>query len=315
MSANGNGARHLLSIADIDSNHIVSLLDSARSFAEVSTRPIKKVPALRGRTIANLFLEPSTRTRISFELAAKRLSADVISFSGSTSSISKGESLKDTAKTLVAMGVDAVVIRHSSAGAPRMLTGWVDCSVVNAGDGMHEHPTQALLDLFTMRERLGYLEGLKVAIVGDIDHSRVARSNIHALNKVGAEVLLVAPRSLLPERIEEMGVELTGSLDEALDWCDVLYLLRIQLERVHESRFPSLREYALQYGLTQTRWSNLKRKPLVMHPGPMNRGVEIDSSVADEVESVITGQVTAGVAVRMAVLYELLGGRKQLLDS
>lgn len=311
MSANGNGARHLLSIADIDSDHIVSLLDSARSFAEVSTRPIKKVPALRGRTIANLFLEPSTRTRISFELAAKRLSADVISFSGSTSSISKGESLKDTAKTLVAMGVDAVVIRHSSAGAPHMLTGWVDCSIVNAGDGMHEHPTQALLDLFTMRERLGYLEGLKVAIVGDIDHSRVARSNIHALNKVGAEVLLVAPRSLLPERIEEMGVELTGSLDEALDWCDVLYLLRIQIERVHESRFPSLREYALQYGLTQTRWSNLKRKPLVMHPGPMNRGVEIESSVADEVESVITGQVTAGVAVRMAVLYELLGGRKQ----
>ena len=314
MSANGNGARHLLSIADIDSDHIISLLDSARSFAEVSTRPIKKVPALRGRTIANLFLEPSTRTRISFELAAKRLSADVISFSGSTSSISKGESLKDTAKTLVAMGVDAVVIRHSSAGAPRMLTGWVDCSVVNAGDGMHEHPTQALLDLFTMRERLGYLEGLKVAIVGDIDHSRVARSNIHALNKVGAEVLLVAPRSLLPERIEEMGVELTGSLDEALDWCDVLYLLRIQLERVEESRFPSLREYTLQYGLTKPRWSNLKRKPLVMHPGPMNRGVEIESSVADEVESVITGQVTAGVAVRMAVLYELLGGRKQLLD-
>jgi aspartate carbamoyltransferase catalytic subunit len=314
MSANGNGARHLLSIADIDSDRIISLLDSARSFAEVSTRPIKKVPALRGRTIANLFLEPSTRTRISFELAAKRLSADVISFSGSTSSISKGESLKDTAKTLVAMGVDAVVIRHSSAGAPRMLTGWVDCSVVNAGDGMHEHPTQALLDLFTMRERLGHLEGLRVAIVGDIDHSRVARSNIHALNKVGAEVLLVAPRSLLPERIEEMGVELTGSLDEALDWCDVLYLLRIQLERVEESRFPSLREYTLQYGLTKPRWSNLKRKPLVMHPGPMNRGVEIESSVADEVESVITGQVTAGVAVRMAVLYELLGGRKQLLD-
>ena len=314
MSANGNGARHLLSIADIDSDRIISLLDSARSFAEVSTRPIKKVPALRGRTIANLFLEPSTRTRISFELAAKRLSADVISFSGSTSSISKGESLKDTAKTLVAMGVDAVVIRHSSAGAPRMLTGWVDCSVVNAGDGMHDHPTQALLDLFTMRERLGHLEGLRVAIVGDIDHSRVARSNIHALNKVGAEVLLVAPRSLLPERIEEMGVELTGSLDEALDWCDVLYLLRIQLERVEESRFPSLREYTLQYGLTKPRWSNLKRKPLVMHPGPMNRGVEIESSVADEVESVITGQVTAGVAVRMAVLYELLGGRKQLLD-
>jgi len=308
MSEDGNGHRHLLSIADVDRDFIISLLDSARSFAEVSTRPIKKVPALRGRTIANLFLEPSTRTRISFELAAKRLSADVISFSGSTSSISKGESLKDTAKTLVAMGVDAVVIRHSSAGSPKMLTGWVDCSVVNAGDGMHEHPTQALLDLFTMRERLGYLEGLKVAIVGDIDHSRVARSNIHALNKVGAEVLLVAPRSLLPQRIEGMGVDITGSLDEALGWCDVLYLLRIQLERVEESRFPSLREYTLQYGLTQTRWSNLKRKPLVMHPGPMNRGVEIESSVADEVESVITGQVTAGVAVRMAVLYDLLGG-------
>jgi aspartate carbamoyltransferase catalytic subunit len=308
MSEDGNGHRHLLSISDVDRDFIISLLDSARSFAEVSTRPIKKVPALRGRTIANLFLEPSTRTRISFELAAKRLSADVISFSGSASSISKGESLKDTAKTLVAMGVDAVVIRHSSAGAPNMLTGWVDCSVVNAGDGMHEHPTQALLDLFTMRERLGRLEGLKVAIVGDIDHSRVARSNIHALNKVGAEVLLVAPRSLLPERIEEMGVDITGSLDEALEWCDVLYLLRIQLERVEESRFPSLREYTLQYGLTKTRWSNLKRKPLVMHPGPMNRGVEIESSVADEVESVITGQVTAGVAVRMAVLYDLLGG-------
>ena len=308
MNADVNGHRHLLAIADVDRDFIISLLDSARSFAEVSTRPIKKVPALRGRTIANLFLEPSTRTRISFELAAKRLSADVISFSGGTSSISKGESLKDTAKTLVAMGVDAVVIRHSSAGAPKMLTGWVDCSVVNAGDGMHEHPTQALLDLFTMRERLGHLEGLKVAIVGDIDHSRVARSNIQALNKVGAEVLLVAPRSLLPERIEEMGVEITGSLNDALDWCDVLYLLRIQLERVEESRFPSLREYTLQYGLTKTRWQNLKRKPLVMHPGPMNRGVEIESSVADEVESVITGQVTAGVAVRMAVLYELLGG-------
>jgi aspartate carbamoyltransferase catalytic subunit len=308
MSEDGNGHRHLLSIAEVDRDFIISLLDSARSFAEVSTRPIKKVPALRGRTIANLFLEPSTRTRISFELAAKRLSADVISFSGSASSISKGESLKDTAKTLVAMGVDAVVIRHSSAGAPKMLTGWVDCSVINAGDGMHEHPTQALLDLFTMRERLGHLEGLKVAIVGDIDHSRVARSNIQALNKVGAEVLLVAPRSLLPERIEEMGVDITGSLNEALEWCDVLYLLRIQLERVEESRFPSLREYTLQYGLTKPRWQNLKRKPLVMHPGPMNRGVEIESSVADEVESVITGQVTAGVAVRMAVLYELLGG-------
>lgn len=303
-----NAPRHLLSITDLEREDIIRLLDSARSFAEVSSRPIKKVPALRGRTIVNMFVEPSTRTKMSFELAAKRLSADVINFATSESSLSKGESLKDTAKTIVAMGVDAVVIRHPSAGAPHMLTGWVNCSVVNAGDGMHDHPTQALLDLYTMRERLGHLEGLKVAIVGDIDHSRVARSDIHALATVGAEVLLVAPRSLLPAGIEQMGVEVTGSLADALDWCDVLYLLRIQLERVHESRFPSLREYTLQYGLTQTRWARLKRKPLVMHPGPMNRGVEIASVVADEVEPVITGQVSAGVAVRMAVLYELLGG-------
>jgi aspartate carbamoyltransferase catalytic subunit len=310
MPGKPNGHKHLLSIADLDRADIIGYLDSARSFAEVSTRPVKKVPALRGRTIVNLFLEASTRTRMSFELAAKRLSADVMNFSTSTSSLSKGESLKDTGKTIVAMGVDAVVIRCESAGAPQMLTEWVDCSVINAGDGMHEHPTQALLDLFTMRERLGGLEGLKVAIVGDIDHSRVARSNIHALNKVGGEVMLVAPRSLLPERIEDMGVTVTGSLDEALTWCDVLYLLRIQMERVNESRFPSLREYTLQYGLTQTRWSRLKRKPLVMHPGPMNRGVEIASGVADEVESVITAQVTAGVAVRMAVLYDVLGGSR-----
>ena len=300
--------KHLLAIADLQGDDIIRLLDSARSFAEVSTRSIKKVPALRGRTIVNMFMEPSTRTRMSFELAAKRLSADVINFSPSTSSVSKGESLKDTAKTIVAMGVDAVVIRHKSAGAPKKLTEWLDCSIVNAGDGMHEHPTQALLDLFTMRERMGRLEGLKVAIVGDIDHSRVARSNMLALNKVGASVLLVAPRSLLPEGIEKMGAETTGSLDEALRWCDVLYLLRIQMERVNESRFPSLREYTLEYGLTEQRWESLERKPLVMHPGPMNRGVEIASSVADEVESVITGQVAAGVAARMAVLYDVLGG-------
>jgi aspartate carbamoyltransferase catalytic subunit len=299
-----NGHRHLLSITDLDSSDIYRFLDSARSFAEVSTRPVKKVPALRGRTIVNLFLEPSTRTRMSFEVAAKRLSADVMNFSTSDSSLSKGESLKDTGKTIVAMGVDAVIIRCRSAGAPHLLTDWIDCSVINAGDGMHEHPTQALLDLYTMREWLGELAGLKVAIVGDIDHSRVARSNIHALNKVGAEVMVVAPRSLLPEHIEDMGVTVTGSIDDALEWCDVLYLLRIQMERVNESRFPSLREY----GLTQTRWSRLKRKPMVMHPGPMNRGVEIASGVADEVESVITGQVAAGVAVRMAVLYDVLGG-------
>ena len=305
-----SGHKHLLSISELDCEEIYKLLDSARSFAEVSNRPVKKVPALRGRTIVNMFLEPSTRTRMSFEVAAKRLSADVMNFATSDSSLSKGESLKDTGKTIVAMGVDAVVIRCKSAGAPHLLTEWVDCSVINAGDGMHEHPTQALLDLFTMRERLGGLEGLNVAIVGDIDHSRVARSNIHALGKVGANVMLVAPRSLLPERVEEMGARVTGSLDEALNWCDVLYLLRIQMERVNQSRFPSLREYTLQYGLTQTRWNRLKRKPLVMHPGPMNRGVEIASGVADEVESVITGQVSAGVAVRMAVLYDVLGGSR-----
>ncbi|PKQ28708.1 MAG: aspartate carbamoyltransferase [Candidatus Anoxymicrobium japonicum] len=302
--------RHLLSISDLDASEILNLLDSARSFAEVSMRPVKKVPALRGRTIVNMFLEPSTRTKISFEVAAKRLSADVMNFSPAASSFSKGESLKDTGNTIVAMGVDALVIRSSSAGAPHILADWVDCSVINAGDGMHEHPTQALLDLFTMREWLGRLEGLKVAIVGDIDHSRVARSNIHALNKVGAEVMLVAPRSLLPEAVEEIGVTVTSSLDEALEWCDVLYLLRIQVERVNESRFPSLREYMLLYGLTQTRWSRLKRKPLVMHPGPMNRGVEIASEVADEVEPVIIAQVSAGVAVRMAVLYDILGGSR-----
>jgi aspartate carbamoyltransferase catalytic subunit len=300
--------RHLLSINSLEKGDIVRLLDSARSFAEVSTRPVKKVPALRGQTIVNMFLEPSTRTRMSFELAAKRLSADVVNFSSDASSLSKGESLKDTAKTIVAMGVDAVVVRHGSAGVPDMLSEWVDCSVINAGDGMHEHPTQALLDLFTMRERLGGLRDLKVAIVGDIDHSRVARSNIVALRKVGAEVLLVAPQSLLPKDVEMMDAEVTGALDEALAWCDVLYLLRIQMERVEESRFPSLREYMLLYGLTDSRWSRMEDKPLVMHPGPMNRGVEIASAVADDVESVITGQVAAGVAVRMAVLYDLLGG-------
>ena len=308
MKEGGGGYRNLLAISSLDKDDILSLLDSARSFAEVSTRSVKKVPALRGKTIVNLFMEPSTRTQMSFELAAKRLSADVVNFSSGTSSLSKGESLKDTAKTIVAMGVDAVVVRHGSAGAPWMLTDWVECSVINAGDGMHEHPTQALLDLFTIRERLGRLEGLKVAIVGDIDHSRVARSNIHALRKVGAEVALVAPQSLLPRDIQRMDVAVAGTIDEVLGWCDVLYLLRIQLERVQESRFPSLREYTLLYGLTDARWSELDHKPMVMHPGPMNRGVEIASSVADDVESVITGQVAAGVALRMAVLYDLLGG-------
>lgn len=299
---------HLLSVAQLDREGIYNLLDSARSFSEVLTRPVKKVPALRGKTVANLFFESSTRTRMSFELAAKRLSADVVNFSSGGSSISKGESLKDTGKTIVAMGVDAIVVRHKSAGVPLAFTGWVDCPVINAGDGMHEHPTQALLDLYSMREHFGDLQGLKVAIVGDVDHSRVARSNIRALLCVGAQVMLVGPWSLMPPNIEEFEVKVTESLDEALRWCDVLYLLRIQLEREHGSRFPSLQEYAGRYGLTSERWSGLERKPLVMHPGPINRGVEISSDIADEVEKVITGQVSAGVAVRMAVLYDLLGG-------
>lgn len=299
---------HLLSVTQLERDGIYNLLDSARSFSEVLTRPVKKVPALRGKTVANLFFEPSTRTRMSFELAAKRLSADVVNFSSGGSSISKGESLKDTGKTIVAMGVDAVVIRHKSAGVPWSFTGWVDCPVINAGDGMHEHPTQALLDLYTMREHFGDLEGLKVAIAGDVDHSRVARSNIQALLCVGAKVVLVGPWSLMPAEIEEFDVDVTESLDEALRWCDVLYLLRIQLERERGSRFPSLQEYSRRYGLTGERWSRLAEKPLVMHPGPINRGVEISADIADEVENVITGQVSAGVAVRMAVLYDLLGG-------
>ncbi|MBN1288512.1 MAG: aspartate carbamoyltransferase catalytic subunit [Actinobacteria bacterium] len=308
MKEPDNGHRHLLSVTQLDRGRIYDLLDSARSFSEVLSRPVKKVPALRGKTVANLFMEPSTRTRMSFELAAKRLSADVVNFSSGGSSISKGETLKDTGKTIVAMGVDAVVIRHKSAGVPLALTGWADCSVINAGDGMHEHPTQALLDLYTMREHFGKLEGLKVAIAGDVDHSRVARSNVHALKRVGADVLLVGPWSLMPVEMEELGVGITGSMDEALNWCDVMYLLRVQLERVRGSRFPSLQEYARRYGLTTSRWSGLQKKPLVMHPGPINRGVEIASEIADEVEVIIANQVSAGVAVRMAVLYDLLGG-------
>lgn len=300
--------RHLISIADLSEDEVRGILNLASSFAEVLRRPVKKVPALRGKTIVNLFLEPSTRTRMSFELAAKRLSADVVNFSSGTSSILKGESLKDTAKTIFSMGADAVIIRHRSSGAPQMLTKWVDCSVVNAGDGMHEHPTQALLDLYVMRERMGSLEGLKVAIVGDIEHSRVARSNILALKKVGSEILLCGPRTFLPLGIEKFGVETTLSLDEALGWCDVLYLLRVQAERIEGPRFSSLVEYHEDYGLSEDRWDKLEKKPLVMHPGPMNRGVEIASSVADEVESSIEEQVAAGVAVRMAVLYKLLSG-------
>jgi aspartate carbamoyltransferase catalytic subunit len=300
--------RHLLSIDDLTPEDVTRVLDTAGSFREVGTRVIKKVPALRGRTVVNLFLENSTRTRISFELAAKRLSADVINFSAGGSSVAKGESLKDTALTLQAMGADAIVIRHSSSGSPLQLTRWVEGHVLNAGDGTHEHPTQALLDLYTMREKLGRLEGLRVAIVGDVLHSRVARSLSLGLAKVGAEVTLVGPPTLIPPDAPGWGVQVSYDLDGVLPKLDVCYMLRVQRERQRLEYFPSVREYSRLFGLTRRRADELPEHALIMHPGPMNRGVEIASDVADDPGSVIEDQVTNGIAVRMALLYLLLGG-------
>ncbi|HSJ51467.1 MAG TPA: aspartate carbamoyltransferase catalytic subunit [Actinomycetota bacterium] len=302
--------RHLLSIHDVTSDDIVRILDTAESFREVGTRVIKKVPALRGRTVVNLFYENSTRTRISFELAAKRLSADVINFSTGGSSVAKGESLKDTALTLQAMGADAIVIRHSSSGSPLTLTKWVRGSVLNAGDGTHEHPTQALLDLYTMRERLGRLEGLRVAIVGDVLHSRVARSLSFALVKMGADATLVGPPTLIPADAPAWGVHVSYDLESVLPKLDVCYLLRVQRERQRQQYFPSVREYSRLFGLSAARVGMLPERSLIMHPGPMNRGVEIDSDVADLPQAVIEEQVTNGIAVRMALLYLLLGGSR-----
>lgn len=301
-------SKDLLGIKDLAKEEIELILDTTESFKEVSARAIKKVPTLRGRTIVNLFLEPSTRTRTSFELAGKRLSADIVNFSAKASSLVKGESLKDTAKTLEAMNADLVVMRHSAAGAAHFLAQITHLSVINAGDGSHEHPTQALLDLFTIRERTKNIEGLKVAIVGDIAHSRVARSNIFALTKMGAEVILVGPPTLMPLEVEDLGVKVSYSLDDVILDVDVIYLLRLQLERQSESLFPSLREYSNLFGLNKERLSHAKKDVLVMHPGPMNRGVEISSEVADLPQALITEQVANGVAVRMAVLYLLLGG-------
>jgi aspartate carbamoyltransferase catalytic subunit len=300
--------KHLLSIHDVSADDIVRILDTAESFREVGTRVIKKVPALRGRTVVNLFYENSTRTRISFELAAKRLSADVINFTTSGTSVAKGESLKDTALTLQAMGADAIVIRHSSSGSPLTLTRWVRGSVLNAGDGTHEHPTQALLDLYTMRERLGRLEGLRVAINGDVLHSRVARSLSLALVKMGAEVTLVGPPTLIPPDAPAWGVQVSYDIESVLPKLDVCYMLRVQRERQRQQFFPSVREYARLFGLTSARVGMLPEGCLIMHPGPMNRGVEIDSDVADLPQSVIEEQVTNGIAIRMALLYLLLGG-------
>ena len=300
--------RHLLSMHDVSAHDVVRILDTAESFREVGTRVIKKVPALRGRTVVNLFYEDSTRTRTSFELAAKRLSADVVNFSAKGSSVSKGESLKDTALTLQAMGADAIVIRHSSSGSPHTLTKWVKGSVLNAGDGTHEHPTQALLDLYTIREKLGRFEGLRAAIVGDVLHSRVARSLSFGLVKMGAEVTLVGPPTLIPPDAPAWGVQVSYDIDGVLPKLDVCYMLRVQRERQRQQYFPSVREYSRLFGLTRDRVGMLPEGCLIMHPGPMNRGVEIDSDVADLPQAVIEEQVTNGIAVRMSLLYLLLGG-------
>jgi aspartate carbamoyltransferase catalytic subunit len=300
--------KHLLSMTQLSREDVTRILDTANSFREVGTRVIKKVPALRGRTVVNLFYENSTRTRISFELAAKRLSADVINFSTGGSSVSKGESLKDTALTLQAMGADAIVIRHSSSGSAATLTRWVTASVLNAGDGTHEHPTQGLLDLYTMRERFGRIEGLRAAIVGDVLHSRVARSLTFGLSKMGAEVTLVGPPTLIPPDAPAWGAEVSYELDPVLPKLDICYMLRVQRERQRQQFFPSVREYSRLYGLSRERVAMLPEGCMIMHPGPMNRGVEIASDVADLPQSVITEQVTNGIAVRMSLLYLMLGG-------
>ena len=300
--------KHLQSITQLAPEDITRVLDTAESFREVGTRVIKKVPALRGRTVVNLFYEASTRTRISFEIAAKRLSADVINFTTSGSSVSKGESLKDTALTLQAMGADAIVIRHASSGSPYTLSQWVEASVINAGDGTHEHPTQALLDLYTIREHFPAFDGLRVAIVGDVLHSRVARSGTHALSRMGAQVTLVGPPTLIPPEAPAWGAEISHELDPVLPKLDVCYMLRVQRERQRQQYFPTVREYARLYGLDRRRVDALPEGALIMHPGPMNRGVEIASEVADLPRSLISDQVTNGIAVRMALLYLMLGG-------
>jgi aspartate carbamoyltransferase catalytic subunit len=299
--------RNLLSIADLGHDGIEEVLALTDSFVEVSERRIPKVPTLRGRTVVSLFYEDSTRTRLSFEAAAKRLSADTMNFSVSTSSVAKGESLRDTVQTIEAMGVDAIVVRHGSAGVPAQVASWVDASVVNAGDGWHEHPTQALLDCYTIRERLGGLAGRRIAIVGDVKHSRVARSGVLAFTALGASVTLVAPPTLLPPSLEGWPVELSHDLDPVLDKVDVVYVLRMQRERQQEALLPSLREYTARYGLTARRADRLAEHVVVMHPGPMNRGVELAAEVAELPRSVVRRQVANGVAVRMAVLFLLLG--------
>src|SRR5689334_12420414 len=300
--------KHLRSAADLDAPTATLILDTAAEMAALAGREVKKLPTLRGRTVVNLFYEDSTRTRISFEAAAKRLSADVINFSAKGSSVSKGESLKDTALTLEAMGADGVICRHSASGAPHRLANWIRGSVLNAGDGTHEHPTQALLDAFTMRSRHGRVDGLKVTIVGDVLHSRVARSNVLLLSTLGANVTLVAPPTLLPVGVETWPAAISYDLDAVLPKSDVVMMLRVQQERMNAAFFPTVREYSRRYGLDNARLRQLPDGAIVMHPGPMNRGVEIAAEVADSQRSTIVEQVANGVSVRMAVLYLLLGG-------
>ncbi len=302
-------SKHLLGIKDLPKDDIELILNTAQHFKEVINRPIKKVPSLRDITIANLFFENSTRTRISFELAEKRLSADVINFSSSSSSVSKGETLIDTVNNILAMKVDMVVIRHPKPGAAVFLAKHVHSKIINAGDGTHEHPTQALLDAFSIKEKTGSLNKVRVAIVGDIMHSRVALSNIFCLQKLGAEVMVCGPMTLMPRYIHSLGVKVEFNLLKALEWCDVANMLRIQLERQDTRYFPSLREYIMQYGINRQLLDSLKKKIIIMHPGPINRGVEITSDVADSKQSIILEQVQNGVAVRMAVLYLLAGGK------
>jgi aspartate carbamoyltransferase catalytic subunit len=303
--------KDLLGIADLEAGEIRHILDTARSLKEISTRPIKKVPTLRGKTVVTMFYEPSTRTRMSFEIAAKRLSADTLNLTVAASSTVKGETLADTAANLEAMQPDLLVIRHQASGAPHYLARRLKCGVINAGDGIHEHPTQALLDLLTVEEAKGTLAGLKVAIIGDIAHSRVARSDIHAFTKMGSEVTLAGPATMLPPYLETMGVRTTCSLTEAVTGADVIMMLRLQLERMGQMFLSTLREYSAHFGLATRHLALAKDDVIIMHPGPMNRGVEISPEVADGAHSVILEQVTNGVAVRMALLYLLIGGEKE----
>jgi len=307
--------KHLLGLEGYPAEDIQMIIDTAFSFREVLDRPIKKVPSLQGKTIVNLFFEDSTRTRISFELAQKRLSADTVNFSAGSSSLKKGETFKDTAQNIEAMKIDAIVMRHPTPGAPLHLTNYVNSIIINAGDGTHEHPTQAILDMMSIHERFGKIKGKKVAILGDIAHSRVARSDIFGLVTMGAEVCVCGPATLIPPYLNELGVNISYNIEETLDWADVAIVLRIQMERMGIGYFPSVREYRKHFGITIERLEKLGKQITIMHPGPMNRGVEIDSAVADSKNAIILDQVLNGVASRMAILYLLLGGKQELSED